>query len=124
MIKWQEDLIKSLEAPEIISYENLGDATTSDAIKIETDKVSIVKESWNPEIVESYDPTAIEITSGTTVTWTNDDFVAHTVTDIEESFDSGFIQAGSPWSYTFEKAGEFDYLCTLHPWMKGTVSVT
>ncbi len=53
----------------------------------------------------------------------NDDFVAHTVTDIEDSFDSGFVQAGSTWSYTFEKAGEFDYLCTLHPWMTGTVSV-
>jgi len=124
MIKWQEDLIKSLEQPQIISYENLGEPTIIDAIKIQTDKVSMVKESWNPEIVESYGPTAIEITSGTTVTWTNDDFVAHTVTDIEESFDSGFVQAGSTWSYTFEKSGEFDYLCTLHPWMKGTVSVT
>jgi plastocyanin len=107
----------------------LGVATTSDAIKIETDKVSIVKESWNPEIVESYNPTAVEVNLGTTVTWTNDDFVAHTVTIDQysssyESFDSGFIQAGSPWSYTFEKTGEFGYLCTLHPWMKGTVSVT
>ena len=123
MIKWQEDLIKSLEAPQIISYENLGEATVSDAIKIETDKVSIVKDSYNPEIVESYDPIAIEVNSGTTATWTNDDFVAHTVTDIEGSFDSGFIQAGSTWSYTFEKSGEWDYLCTLHPWMTGTVSV-
>ncbi|MEK0341921.1 MAG: plastocyanin/azurin family copper-binding protein, partial [Nitrosopumilus sp.] len=118
-----EDLIKSLEAPRIISYENLGEATTSDAIKIETDQVSIVKESYNPEIVESYNPTSIEVNSGTTATWTNDDFVAHTVTDIEGSFDSGFIQAGSTWSYTFEKSGEWDYLCTLHPWMKGTVNV-
>ena len=123
MIKWQEDLIKSLEAPQIISYENLGEVITSDAIKIETDKVSIVKESYNPEIVESYNPTAVEVNSGTTVTWTNDDFVAHTVTDIEDSFDSGFIQAGSTWSYTFEKSGDWGYLCTLHPWMKGTVSV-
>ncbi len=123
MIKWQEDVILSLEAPQIISYENLGEATTSDAIKIETDKVSIVEESYNPEIVESYNPTAVQVNSGTTVTWTNDDFVAHTVTDTEDSFDSGFIQAGSTWSYTFEKSGDWDYLCTLHPWMTGTVSV-
>ncbi len=100
-----------------------GVATTSDALKIETDKVSIVKESYNPEIVESYNPTAIQINSGTTVTWTNDDFVAHTVTDTGDLFDSEFIQAGSTWSYTFEKSGEWDYLCTLHPWMTGTVSV-
>jgi plastocyanin len=123
MIKWQEDLIKSLEQPQITSYENLGEATTIDAIKIQTNQISIVKDSWNPEIVESYNPTAVEVTSGTTVTWTNDDFVVHTVTDNEYSFDSGFVQAGSTWSYTFEKTGEFGYLCTLHPWMQGTVSV-
>jgi len=116
-------LIQSLEAPQIISYENLGEATTIDAIKIQTDQVSIVKESYNPEIVESYNPTAIQVNSGTTATWTNDDFVAHTVTDIEGSFDSGFIQAGSTWSYTFEKSGEWNYFCTFHPWMTGTVSV-
>ena len=123
MIKWQEDLIKSLEQPQIISYENLGESTTIDATKISTNQVSIVKDSWNPDVVESYDPQAIEVNSGTTVTWTNDDFVAHTVTDNEKSFDSGFIQAGSTWSYTFEKSWEFDYFCTLHPWMKGSVSV-
>jgi len=123
MIKWQEDLITSLEQPQIISYDNLGEVTTSDAIKIETDEVSIVKESYNPKIIESYDPTAIVVNSGTTVTWTNDDFVAHMVTDIEDYFDSGFIQPGSTWSYTFEKSGEWNYLCTLHPWMKGIVSV-
>lgn len=92
--------------------------------KISTDKVSIVKDSWNPEVLDSYDPTTIEVKSGTIVTWTNDDFVAHTVTDLEDSFDSGFIPAGSTWKYQFEKPGEFDYFCTLHPWMKGYVSVT
>jgi nitrite reductase (NO-forming) len=124
MIKWQEDLIKKLEHPEIITYKNLGEPVKVEAEKISTDKVSIVKDSWNPEITESYDPPAIEIQSGTTVTWTNNDFVVHTVTDLEDSFDSGFIQAGNTWEYTFENPGEFDYFCTLHPWMKGYVNVT
>jgi len=123
MIEWQEDMILSLEQPQIISYENLGESETIDAEKISTDQVSIVKDSWNPDIVESYDPLAVQVSPRTTVTWTNDDFVVHTVTDIEESFDSGFIQAGSTWSYTFEEPGDWDYFCTLHPWMKGTVSV-
>ncbi len=123
MIKWQEDLIKSLEQPQLISYENLAEPATIDATRISTDHVSIVKDSWSPDIVESYAPTAIEVNSGTTVTWTNNDFVIHTVTDNKKSFDSEFIQAGSTWSHTFEKPGEFDYLCTLHPWMKGSVSV-
>jgi FtsP/CotA-like multicopper oxidase with cupredoxin domain len=123
MIEWQEDLIMSLEQPQIISYENLGESTTIDAAKVSTDQVSIVKESYNPDIVESYSPLAVQVNSGDTITWTNDDFVAHTVTDIKESFDSGFIQAGSTWSHTFEESGEWDYFCTLHPWMKGAVSV-
>ena len=123
MIKWQEDLIMSLEQPQLISYENLGETTVINAAKIQTDQVSIVKDSWNPDIVESYNPLAIEIDSGTTVTWSNDDFVAHTVTDVEKTFDSKFIQSGNTWSYTFDEAGEFDYFCTLHPWMKGAIYV-
>lgn len=123
MIKWQEDLIYSLEQPELITYDNLGESILITSPKISTNSVSIVKNSWNPKILESYIPTAIEINIGDTVTWTNNDFVVHTVTDDEKSFDSGFIQAGKTWSYTFEKPGDFDYICTLHPWMKSTVSV-
>jgi len=115
MIEWQEDLIRSLEQPKLITYDNLRESPVIDAQKIKTDKVVIVKDSWNPDVVESYDPTAIEIASGTTVTWTNEDFVVHTVTDDENTFDSGFIQAGKTWSKTFEKPGEYGYLCTLHP---------
>ena len=118
----QEDLIKSLEQPKLITYDNLGESPVIDAQKIKTDKVIIVEDSWNPDVVKSYDPTAIEISSGTTVTWTNEDFVVYTVTDDENTFDSGFIQAGKTWSNTFEKSGEYGYLCTLYPWMKGTVS--
>ncbi|MDH5657798.1 MAG: multicopper oxidase domain-containing protein [Nitrosopumilus sp.] len=123
MIKWQEDLIMSLEQPQLISYDNLGESTIGETEKIQTDKVIIVKDSWNPDIVESYDPLGIQVNSGITVTWTNDDFVAHTVTDKKLSFDSGFIQAGNTWSYTFDNKGELDYFCTLHPWMEGVISV-
>ncbi|ABX13250.1 multicopper oxidase domain-containing protein [Nitrosopumilus maritimus] len=123
MVEWQEDLIRTLEQPQLISYENLGESAAISSEKVSADKVSIVKDSWNPEITESYDPIAIQVDSGTTVTWTNDDSVVHTVTDNENSFDSGFIQAGNTWSYSFDNPGEFDYICTLHPWMKGTISV-
>jgi len=125
MIPWQEELLYKLENPQIIQYDDLGSVgegiATEDAVH--ADKVSIVKDSWNPEIVESYAPIAIKIEPGTTVTWINDDTVVHTVTEQEpESFDSGFIQAGADWQHTFDNSGEYNY-CTLHPWMKGAVLV-
>ena len=123
MIQWQEELIKSLEHPEIIDYDNLGKSTIVDAKKIQTNNVSIAKDSWNANTVESYLPSSIEINLGTIVTWTNNDTVIHTVTDTKKTFDSEFIPAGGSWKYTFEKPGQYDYLCALHPWMKGTVSV-
>ena len=123
MIQWQEDLIKLLEHPEIINYDNLGGSTVIDVEEIHTNNVSIVKDAWNLDTVISYSPTSIKIDPGTTVTWTNNDTVIHTVTDTQKTFDSEFIQAGGTWQYTFEKPGQYDYLCTLHPWMKGTISV-
>jgi plastocyanin len=123
MIQWQENLITSLEHPEIINYDNLGQPSTPDAKKVQTNNVTIVENSWNPDVIDSYLPSAIEINSGTTVTWVNNDTAIHTVADTAKTFDSKFIQSGGTWSYTFEKAGEYDYICTLHPWMKGTVSV-
>jgi len=123
MIQWQENLIKSLEHPTIIDYENLGESATPETKGVQTNSVSIVKDSWSPKVVESYSPTSIEITPGTTVTWTNNDAMIHTVTDVKKSFDSEFIPEGGTWQYTFEKSGQYDYLCTLHPWMKGIVNV-
>jgi len=126
MIEWQENLLRELEKPQIIEYDDLGSegiVIGSDIPKVQTDKVSIVKNSWNPEITESYAPLAIEVLAGTTVTWTNDDSVVHTVTETENKFDSEFIQAGSDWKFKFENEGEYGYFCTLHPWMKGAVIV-
>ena len=61
---------------------------------------------------------------GTTVTWTNNDAsMPHTVTAVDGSFDSGQLAAGQSFSYTFDKPGEFEYFCTLHPWMRAKVEV-
>lgn len=71
----------------------------------------------------AYDSASVEIAPGTTVTWTNGDPLAHTVTATEGAFDSGEIAPGESWSYTFTKAGTFDYACTPHPFMTGRVVV-
>lgn len=122
MIQWQENLIRQLENPQIIAYDDLDSGQVA-AEFVSATEVSIVKYSWDPKITESYAPSAIQVSAGSQVTWTNDDSVMHTVTS-DDNFDSGFIQAGEQWSYTFENRGLYEYYCTLHPWMKGAANVT
>jgi plastocyanin len=71
-----------------------------------------------------FDPATLEVTVGTTVTWTNNDSTAHTVTADDGSFQSGKIDPGASWSYTFDTAGTFAYHCEYHSGMTGTVTVS
>jgi len=76
----------------------------------------------------TYDPQDLTVQVGDTVTWTNNDDVAHTVTagtpdSPTGEFDSGELQPGDTFSYTFDQAGTFDYFCTLHPDMTASVTV-
>ena len=74
-------------------------------------------------------PSKVSINAGDTISWTNDDTAVHTTTGGSIStgttgtFDSGLIQSGVQYEYTFDSAGTFDYFCVVHPWMSGTVSV-
>lgn len=68
-------------------------------------------------------PGTIEITAGTTVEWTNNDPLAHSVTADDGSFSSGLISPTTKWRHTFTAPGTYTYHCTPHPFMKGTVIV-
>ncbi len=68
-------------------------------------------------------PATITIPVGTTVTWTNQDPVPHTVSSREGVFESGNLPGGATFSYTFDQIGSFEYYCKFHPYMKGEVIV-
>jgi plastocyanin len=68
-------------------------------------------------------PGRLEISAGTTVVWTNQGQVVHTVTALDRSFDSGDIEPGERRSITFSRPGTYSYHCTPHPFMKGVVVV-
>lgn len=97
-------------------------SSSSLAITEEGKVVSIVANSGS----NSYNPNAIEVRVGDTVTWINDDSSPHTVTSSSDdsTFDSDVLRKGETFSFTFDKEGEYPYFCTLHPSMVGTVIVT
>lgn len=69
----------------------------------------------------AFDPADLTVKPGTEVTFKNDDSVAHTVTGA--GLDSGSIAPGASWSTKFDTAGTFDYGCSIHPNMRGSVKV-
>jgi plastocyanin len=71
-----------------------------------------------------YDPAELSVSAGTTVTWTNDDTVSHTVTSADGEFDTGQIEAGATATLTFDTAGTFEYVCAYHAGMRATVVVS
>ena len=70
----------------------------------------------------AFSPDSVEIKVGETVTWTNEDAAAHTVTG-DGGVDSGQLATGQTYSKTFDTAGTYAYHCSIHPAMTGTVVV-
>ncbi len=71
----------------------------------------------------AFDPATVTVNVGDGVTWTNDDSTAHTATAGDGAFDTGSIGAGQTATVTFDTAGTFAYVCSIHPQMAGTVIV-
>jgi plastocyanin len=65
----------------------------------------------------------ISVAKGTTVTWTNDDDMQHTVTADDNSFTSPALKVGDTYTHTFDNIGTISYHCSFHTGMKGSVAV-
>ena len=72
----------------------------------------------------AFAPATVSVTAGTTVTWTNRDQIAHTVSDTQDGIASPVLNQNQTYSHTFTKPGTYHYICTIHPFMHGTVIVT
>lgn len=71
-----------------------------------------------------YEPSTINVTVGSTVTWVNQGTTAVTVTSPDGLFDSDSLAAGASFSYTFDTPGTYRYFCVPYPHMKGVVVVS
>lgn len=73
----------------------------------------------------AFNPKEITVNRGDTVTWTNEDAGQHQIASKPDGalFKSDLLNQGQSYSFTFNTAGEFDYLCLIHPSMTGKVIV-
>ena len=71
----------------------------------------------------AFAPQRIVVQAGTTVTWTNADDAPHTIVSTTKLFKSSALDTEDKFSFTFATPGTYDYFCSLHPHMTGTVVV-
>jgi plastocyanin len=85
-----------------------GQAATSAAVKIDN---------------FSFGPAAVTVPVGTTVTWTNQDDIPHTVVSTDGVFKSKALDTDDKFSFVFNKTGTYSYFCSIHPKMTGQIIV-
>ena len=91
--------------------------TTSEAVTVSGNTAQIKMQNTK------FSPDDLTVDKGATVTWSNEDSTTHTVTAGNGAFNSGNLAPGKNFGYTFNETGTFDYSCTIHPGMKGKVTV-
>lgn len=140
MVPWQNELAKDLQkadaeaAPsssQSLDMEGHQGHTASFAPSAdeksvtltETAAIQIPQDSATKTSGKTFEPKAVVVEVGETVTWTNNDPAPHTVDSRDRSISSGYITKDQSFQYTFTEAGTYEYYCTLHPWMVGSVKV-
>jgi plastocyanin len=71
----------------------------------------------------TFNPPRVTVKAGTTVTWDNEDDIPHTIASSTKLFRSKVLDTADKFSFTFATPGVFEYFCSLHPHMTGTIVV-
>lgn len=71
----------------------------------------------------TFTPTELTIPTGTQVTWINKDDVPHTVVSVDHKFKSKALDTDEKFSFMFQTPGTYEYFCSVHPKMTGTITV-
>jgi plastocyanin len=71
----------------------------------------------------TFSPQTLKVSAGTTVTWKNEDDIPHTVASVTKTFKSKALDTDDSYTFTFTTPGVYEYFCSLHPHMKGTIVV-
>jgi plastocyanin len=71
----------------------------------------------------TFNPQKLMVKAGTTVTWTNNDDIPHAIAAVNKQFKSKALDTGDAYSFTFTTPGTYQYSCSLHPHITGTIVV-
>jgi plastocyanin len=71
----------------------------------------------------TFAPQRVTVKAGTTVTWTNEDDIPHALASTTKAFRSKVLDTDDKFSFKFTTAGTYEYFCSLHPHMTGTIVV-
>ena len=118
------NMIKFLIENNVIVIES----TETELTKIQA-SITIPNGNSDVSSIGFYLPLNLEISSGTTVTWVNDDSVPHNIQSLDESgnvidwFNSPPLNTGDKFEFTFDEPGVYNYYCSFHPWRVGSVTV-
>ncbi|HJU59773.1 MAG TPA: cupredoxin domain-containing protein [Nitrososphaeraceae archaeon] len=85
--------------------------------------IHIPKGSFHPATNRSFNPDEIIINKGQTITWINEEKTPHTITSKGKFLFDSLLKQNEDFTYQFDKVGTFEFGCTLHPWMHGTINV-
>ena len=129
--------VETEEIPTPAVQANVDEPTPSDNL-VETEAIPTAEphivmptKSSRPGCEEDslcYIPDVIAAEAGQTIIWRNIDVAFHSVTsgaygEPDGLFDSGHMDPGDTFSYTFGESGTYRYHCTLHPWMAGVIHI-
>ena len=132
---WADDKIADSEFLSMIKFLIENDVIVIEnedgeyAAKLSLATVLIPNGNFDVSSTSFYLPLNLEIYSGTTVTWVNQDNVPHTIQSQDEFgnvvglFNSAPLNTGDKFEFKFEEEGVFNYYCSLHPWRVGLVTV-
>jgi len=101
-------------------------ASTTASVPADLGMPAAASSSGSSVLIDKYmfGPDKLTVPVGTTVTWTNNDADQHTVLAKDDTFRSGSLAKGQSFSFKFDRAGSYDYRCSIHPFMVATVVVT
>ncbi len=131
-------LIVGLVSGVVLTLSTFGIAATTTIVLTQTTTDGVISYNYTASIVRpessivqvaiqniAYNPVFITVVIGVnnTVEWTNYDQVTHTVTDDNGTFNSGNLNGGQTWSYTFTTPGTYYYHCIYHSVMNAEVQV-